>query len=43
MQDEDENQDSLNEITIKVRESLEPIFTESLLKSNSQLEHLQGI
>jgi hypothetical protein len=43
MQDEDENQDSLNEITIKVRESLEPIFTESLLKSNPQLEHLQGI
>jgi hypothetical protein len=43
MQDDAKNQDSLNEIIVKVRESLEPIFTESLLKSNPQLEHLQGI
>ena len=39
----DENQTMLKEITLKVRESLEPIFTESLLESNPQLESLQGM
>ena len=43
MQDEDENQTTLNEVALKVRESLEPIFTASILESNPQLEHLQGI
>ncbi|WP_316506901.1 hypothetical protein [Nitrosopumilus sp.] len=40
---QDENQDTLNEIALKVSEKIEPIFTESLLESNSQLEHLEGI
>ena len=44
MQDkEDENQTTLDEVALKVRENLEPVFIESLLESNSYLEHLQGI
>ena len=43
MQDEDDNQTTLNEITHKVRENLEPIFIEYISKSQPQLKHLQGI
>jgi len=40
---EDENQTTLNEIALEIRENIEPIFTESLLGSNSQLDDLEGI
>lgn len=43
MQDEDDNQTTLNEITHKVRENLEPMFIEYISKSQPQLKHLQGI
>ena len=40
---EDENQTILNEIALKMRENIEPIFIESLLGSSSQLDDLEGI
>jgi len=40
---QNKNQDTLNEIVLKVRESLEPIFIESFSESHSQFESLRGI
>jgi len=40
---QDKNQDTLNEIVLKVRKSLESFFIESFSKSHPQFESLQGI
>lgn len=43
MRDAEDNQNTLNEITLKVREKLEHTFIESFSEPNSQFEHLEGI
>ncbi|MDH3736231.1 MAG: hypothetical protein OEQ94_04310 [Nitrosopumilus sp.] len=43
MQDTEDNQSTLNEIALKIRENLEPIFIGSFSEPNSQFEHLEGI
>ncbi len=43
MQDAEDNQSTLKEITLKIRENLEPIFIRSFSEPNSQFEHLEGI
>ena len=43
MQDAVDNQSTLNEIALKLREELEPIFIESFSEPNSQFENLEGI
>jgi len=40
---QDEHQNTLNKISLKARDSFEPLFTESIFDSTSQLEHLEGI
>jgi len=43
MQDAEDHQTTLNEITLKVRKNLEPIFIGSFSEPSSQFEHLEGI
>jgi hypothetical protein len=43
MQDAEDNQSTLKEITLKIRENLEPIFIRSFSEPNSQFEHLEGM
>ena len=40
---DEKNIQTINEIALKIRESFEPIFIETLLEMDSKLEHLEGI
>jgi hypothetical protein len=43
MQDAEDNQFTLKEITLKIRKNLEPMFIRFFSEPNSQFEHLEGM